>query len=726
MKPEFRINNSLPVLGAFIFFLLIAVFIAGYLFSQNQLEKTTLEAEDKLEAASHLKEAQIAQWLRERMGDGRVIKESSITSQLFQDFIIHPDTAAAQKLTEWMNSRLNSYNYENIFFFDASHKLRLEAGNDEEDGFGNEFFYLLNKADSTGRVVFSGLYKTSEKGNYDIDFLVPLSPVVKNGRRPGFIVLRSDPENFLYPVLTKNLFYKSSAQSILMQNLPGVMEVFNPAKNIYGNAASIPLVISRKGGAAADTVFQEEDQTGEQVIKVIHRVTGSSWYLVSSVNRAEVYAPVERQRTFIIVIAGLIVIGASVAAGLIWHSRQSLLYRTLYQEQLEKEKINRELIKAEKKFKGLIENNLDVIVLLDAQGNILYESPSIKRVLGYSQDERTGKHSFGLLHPDEVSYVAGLLEELLSVPGKHINIVVRIRHKDGSWRSIELDAQNLLEDESINAIVLNYRDVTERIEAENRIKELNSSLERKVRERTYELEAANKELEAFAYSVSHDLRSPLRSIDGFSQALFEDYAPRLDEEGLNYLTRVRAATQRMGKLIDDILSLSRITRKELDISEVNLSEMVRSITDELLKISPERKVELIIQDGLLAKGDKGLLQAALGNLLENAFKFTSRIEKAKIEFGCSKADGKSICFVKDNGAGFDMKYADKLFSPFQRLHTVEEFPGTGIGLANVQKVIRRHGGNIWVESEKDRGAAFYFTLYDKYTREHEEKSYTFS
>ncbi len=727
MKPEYKIDkNSLPVLAAFIVFLFSAVFAAGYFFSRDQLKETMEEAEYKLNAIGHLKQARIGAWLKERMGDSRVIIESSEAAERFYYYSLHPGAENLKELKKWMDARLNSYNYENIFFFDAHLKLLLRSGGNQEKSFREEFYSLLKQADTTDQIIFSGLYKSSDKGNYDVDYIIPLSIKGKFKRRAGFIVLRSDPEDFLFPVLNNNLFYKSTSGTMLMQNIPGIMEMFNPADSIYGKVTSIPPIISdNMGESLPDTVIQTENE-GRKIVMVINRVLGSSWYLVSTVDRAEIYAPIKRQEILILIIAGLFVAAASVGAGLIWRNRQAKLYKTLYQEQLEKEKINRELLKAEAKFKRLIENNSDVIALLDAEGNILYESPAIQKVLGYEPDELVGIHALDVLHPDELDYVAGLLKEVVYKPLKQIEAVMRARHKNGEWRFIEVDAKNQLEDEAVKAIVLNYRDITERVVAEKKIKELNSSLEKKIRERTHELETANRELEAFAYSVSHDLRAPLRSINGFSQALMEDYVEKLDDTARSYLSRVRAGSQRMGQLIDDILSLSRITRKDLELSDVDLSGMVRSIADELVKISPERKVEFVIEEGILTRGDKGLLSAALNNLLENAYKFTSKQAEARIEFGCTKADGRSICFVKDNGAGFDMKYADKLFTPFQRLHTTEDFPGTGIGLANVRKVIRRHGGDVWVKSEKNRGAAFYFTLHEKYTREHEEKSYTFS
>lgn len=237
-----------------------------------------------------------------------------------------------------------------------------------------------------------------------------------------------------------------------------------------------------------------------------------------------------------------------------------------------------------------------------------------------------------------------------------------------------------------------------------------TELERMVAERTLELARANQELEAFSYSVAHDLRAPLRSIDGFSQMLLEDYADKLDAEGKGYLQQVRGSAQQMGRLIDDLLMLSRVTRSELRHKRVDLTALARSVLARLQKNEPERRAELVVSDGLVADGDAGLLGIVLENLLGNAWKFTGRCPMARIEFGARHEQGRPVFFVRDNGAGFDMAYADKLFGVFQRLHSAAEFEGTGIGLATVQRIIQRHGGRVWVEGEVGRGATFFFTL----------------
>jgi light-regulated signal transduction histidine kinase (bacteriophytochrome) len=303
--------------------------------------------------------------------------------------------------------------------------------------------------------------------------------------------------------------------------------------------------------------------------------------------------------------------------------------------------------------------------------------------------------------------LALLLQRVITSPIAHLVETAReiSRRNDYGLRAVKTT------DDELGILVDAFNSMLDEIQS--RDAELVAShalLEDRVRERTVELEAANRELEAFSYSVSHDLRAPLRAMDGFSKAVHEGYAEHLDERGKDYLQRVRAASQRMGQLIDDMLRLSRITRSELRRSDVDLGAQARELIAELRQRDPGRNVEVTIEPEMRVRADPELMRVMLDNLLGNAWKFTNRHQQAHIVFGRLQKDGETVYYVRDNGAGFDMAYAGKLFGAFQRLHGHDEFEGTGIGLATVQRIVHRHGGRVWAEAEVGRGAAFYFTL----------------
>jgi PAS domain S-box-containing protein len=346
--------------------------------------------------------------------------------------------------------------------------------------------------------------------------------------------------------------------------------------------------------------------------------------------------------------------------------------------------------------------------IADLNGTITQANDAFLRVWGYSEREDViGKPiSFFFLDENEAALIVGALNDTGAWEG-----LFTARRKDGSTFIAQSQATAVRDETgALIAYQSAVLDVTDRQRAEAALVELNETLERRVRERTADLEEANREIASFAYSVSHDLRAPLRAIDGFSKALLEDCADRLDGRGRDYLERIRKGSQRMGRLIDDILRLSRAGRQELAREEVDLGAMAGSVLRDLARLEPGRTVETVVREGVGAVGDPALLRVVLENLLGNAWKFTSKRAGARIEFGATDIDGKRAFFVRDNGAGFDMKYADRLFTPFQRLHSTHEFEGTGIGLALVKRVVGRHGGRVWAEGAPGSGATFYFTL----------------
>ena len=514
---------------------------------------------------------------------------------------------------------------------------------------------------------------------------------------------------------------------------------------------------------------------------------------------------------------------------------------------------------SQKRFRALIERAPDGIALLGLDGKLRQVTPSTQQILGYTVDDADGQDPALLTHPDDLPALLVLLNDLIQNPGKVVSTEYRFKHKNGSWRWLESTISNLITEPSVEAIVFNYRDITDNKRAQEEVLRLNDELEQRVIERTHqlevanrelessrkeiqaildsmatlnakvaldgtllfvnkiakeasglpydelmktnflegpwwsydpevqrrvkeafhtacsgqainydekifvfgqvitinfsltpmldtdgqveyilaegtditnriraqeeihrlnqdiekraaELEAVNKELESFSYTVSHDLRAPLRSISGFSHALWEDYGHQLSEEGHDYLARIQAAAQRMGSLVDSLLSLARVTRTPLEFTTVDLSALAEKILEEFQRQQPDRDIHISISRGLTVQGDWQLLRIALENLLSNAWKFTSKRVGAYIEVGAQDELIERVYFIRDNGAGFDMTYKDKLFGTFQRLHTADEYPGTGIGLATVQRIILRHGGRIWAQSEIDKGTTFYFTL----------------
>lgn len=359
---------------------------------------------------------------------------------------------------------------------------------------------------------------------------------------------------------------------------------------------------------------------------------------------------------------------------------------------------------------SIVETVRHPLVVLDGEFRLVQANPAFYRLFGDIEAEPSGRSLFDLSsRPWDEPGLRALLESVL--PGNSFrDFEVTLHLPEGGTRVLLLDARRVLHDDGTPMILLTAEDVTARVQAEDELRRLNLKLESRVARRTTELEAANRELEAFCYSVSHDLRAPLRAIDGFSDELLRNHADRLDEKGQHYLQRVRAATQKMGRLIDDMLRLSRLSRGEMRPERVDLTAMAEAVVAELRQQAPERQVSFTVEPGLTVVGDPGLLKVALENLIGNAWKFTSKGPSATITIGRCERDGVPTFFVRDDGVGFDMAHAGKLFGAFQRLHAERDFPGIGIGLATVQRVVRRHGGRVWAEGFPGEGATFYFTL----------------
>lgn len=369
----------------------------------------------------------------------------------------------------------------------------------------------------------------------------------------------------------------------------------------------------------------------------------------------------------------------------------------------------RELKDSREQYRQIVETAQEGIWLTDAMFRTTFVNKKMAEMLATTiEDMLTSppesfldKEWLGMIDQLKTRRQAGLGEQYES----------KLRRRDGGvlWALTSATPLNDENGKLVGSLTM-VADITKLKEAEERLLQLNAELEERVASRTADLITLNREMEAFSYSVSHDLRAPLRGIDGFSQALLEDHADQLDDDGRHLLGRVRAAAQRMATLIDDLLNLSRISRSEMKWENIDLTELAHSVIDDLRQSDPAREIEIVIAPDMCVSGDERLIQIALENLLRNAWKFTRKTKNAHIEIAPMLEHGPDVYAVRDNGAGFDMAYADKLFGAFQRLHSVSEYEGTGIGLATVQRIIHRHGGRIWAEGAVNEGATFYFTL----------------
>lgn len=363
------------------------------------------------------------------------------------------------------------------------------------------------------------------------------------------------------------------------------------------------------------------------------------------------------------------------------------------------------LSESEKKYRELVENSPDGIIVSCEDKIVFINNEAIKILGGKSQEDFINKAPRDIVHPDFLEIVnkriklihqekinAGLMEQ------KYVRL-------DGSAVDVEVVASGINYSGKPGTQVV-FRDITSRKRAEEEILKLNENM----RNKSKELQALNKEFESYSYTISHDLKNPVNIIDGFSNILLDEYFDKFDDDGKYYLKSIHSTASKMSQLISDILKLSKLTKGEINFQEVNLSRLAESIANHLRVLQPERNIEFIIEPSVTADADERLIKAALENIMHNAWKYTGKKDHAVIEFGVTEYNGKKTYFVKDNGAGFDMKFIDKLFVPFERLHGEKDFEGSGIGLTTVQRIIHRHGGEIWAESKPDEGATFYFWL----------------
>jgi PAS domain S-box-containing protein len=663
---------------------------------------------------------------------------SAVTSDLqylagqkaLQRLLATDDTAARQELAaDYLSFATHKQNYDQIRFLrlDGREVIRVNWNNGEpivipdeelQDKTDRSYVQETLKLDA-GQIYVSPLDLNVEQGAIEL----PLKPMVRfgmpvfddEGRKRGLIVLNYFGQRLLDRIAAlaitgrEQLWLLNAEGYWLRGPSPDVEWAFMyPDRKDRSFAQAHPEVWKaiRTGSEPGQLVIDGDLVTYARISADAlpgltsedepSAVQPQSWILLSYLSAtvfAERTAGLSRNLTRAAVVLLLLFAGVAWVVARHWIARQQS---------------EESLRHSEARFRNLLDSAPDAVVITDSAGRIALTNMQTEQLFGYARDELIGQ-SVDMLLPERyrgrhvghrAAYVAAPRARAMGAELK-----LAARRRDGTEVPVAISlspsqtAQGMM-------VFCDIRDITREREVEQRIEAMN---ERLVRDNA-ELDSLNKELESFSYSVSHDLRAPLRAIDGFSQALLEDYADRLDAGGRDYLERVRNAAQRMGHLIDDLLKLARVTRSEVNRDSVDMGALAREIATGLQEGAPERAAEIHIADGLQAHADARLLRIALENLLGNAWKFTAQQAPARIELGETWQDGARAFFVRDNGVGFDMAYAGRLFGAFQRLHQDGQFPGTGIGLATVQRIIRRHGGRVWAEAEAGKGATFYFTI----------------
>ncbi len=661
------------------------------------------QAEQSLAAVGRLKAEEIARWLGERRGDADVLRANRWLAVAAADLgSDRGDPESLARIKALLGGMQHVYRYDDIVLTDRDGRVLVRVFAEPAHPTDERVVNLVRRAAKTLQVQQSDLF-LGENERASMVLVAPLLGDAADAPAVGAVILYTDPQDYLYPLIQDWPLPSRTGETLLVERRGDQVVFLNDLRYRSGAAltltaaADAPELPAAMGVRGVRGVVEGIDYRGTRVLAALRQVEGTTWIIVAKVDEEEVLGPIAERGWFTAGFTVLLVCVAGAGALLLWRARERRAIAALADSEV--------------RYRSLVESS-PMAVFVNRDGAVALVNAACMRLFGATSAEQLlGRSVFDLYHPDCHAAIRGRIGVLQSGGEAVPPLEEKIVRVDGAVVDVEVTAAPYRDQEG-DAIHVVLQDISERRRVETERARLNAELERRVRLRTAQLDAANSELEAFAYSVSHDLRAPLRHITGFSELLSAHCARGLDDKGLHYLDAISGSARTMGVLIDDLLEFSRTGRAEVALEAVDMDAVLEEAIAPLRHDTADRDIVWQIDPLPCVPGDRALLRQVWANLVGNAVKYTRGRAPAHIVIGAESRDDEVVFFVADDGVGFDMDHADKLFGVFQRLHSASEFEGTGIGLAIVHSIMAKCGGRIWAEGAVGKGATFYFSVPD--------------